>query len=79
MPLTDTSIKAFKPKEKPYKESDGGGMYLEVNTPSAKAGGFGLQLKPAIAAEATHRARKHRDYSSPSTLKSPSSWFCCSI
>ncbi len=36
MPLTDTAIKAFKPKEKPYKESDGGGMYLEISPAGGK-------------------------------------------
>ncbi|AOE87947.1 tyrosine-type recombinase/integrase [Pseudomonas sp. TCU-HL1] len=29
-PLTDSAIKAAKPKEKPYKLSDGQGLYLEV-------------------------------------------------
>ena len=32
-PLTDTLIKSLKPKEKPYKVSDSGGLYLTV-TPS---------------------------------------------
>lgn len=30
MKLTDTACKAAKPKERPYKLADGGGMYLEV-------------------------------------------------
>ncbi|HFZ8993827.1 TPA: tyrosine-type recombinase/integrase [Citrobacter freundii] len=30
MKLTATEIKAAKPKDKPYKLSDGGGMYLEI-------------------------------------------------
>jgi integrase len=30
--LTDKGIKAMKPKERPYKVSDGGGMYLLVQT-----------------------------------------------
>jgi integrase len=30
IPLTDSSIKAAKPKEKPYKLSDGHGLYLEI-------------------------------------------------
>lgn len=30
MPLTNTQCQNAKPKEKPYKLSDGGGMYLEV-------------------------------------------------
>ncbi|GGE61184.1 integrase arm-type DNA-binding domain-containing protein [Massilia psychrophila] len=32
-PLTDMRVKNAKPKEKPYKLADGGGMYLEI-TPS---------------------------------------------
>lgn len=35
MPLTDTTIKNAKPKAKPYRLFDGGGLYLEV----APAGG----------------------------------------
>lgn len=30
MPLTDTAIKALRPKDKPYKMFDGGGLYIEV-------------------------------------------------
>ena len=41
MPLTDTAIKAFKPKDKPYKEFDGGGLYLEI----APSGGKWWRLK----------------------------------
>ena len=29
--LTNTALRAAKPKEKPYKLSDGGGLYLLVN------------------------------------------------
>lgn len=36
MPLTDTAIKAFKPKDKPYREFDGGGMYLEITPRGGK-------------------------------------------
>ena len=31
MPLSDAAIRSAKPKEKPYKLSDGGGLYLLVN------------------------------------------------
>ncbi|MBF0461265.1 MAG: tyrosine-type recombinase/integrase [Magnetococcales bacterium] len=31
MPLTDTAIRAEKPRDKPFKMTDGGGMYLLVN------------------------------------------------
>jgi len=30
LPLSDTQIKSAKPKDKPYKLADGGGLYLEV-------------------------------------------------
>jgi integrase len=41
MPLTDTSIKAFRPKSKPYREFDSGGLYLEI----APGGGKWWRLK----------------------------------
>ena len=41
MPLTDTAIKALKPKSKPYREFDSGGLYLEV----APSGGKWWRLK----------------------------------
>ena len=36
MPLTDTRIKQAKPKSKPYKLTDGGGLHLEVRPTGAK-------------------------------------------
>ena len=36
MPLTDTAIRAAKPKEKIYKIFDAGGLYLEVNPAGGK-------------------------------------------
>lgn len=35
-PLTDIPTRTAKPKDKPYKLSDGGGLYLLVNTDGAK-------------------------------------------
>lgn len=35
-PLTDVQPRTAKPKDKPYKLTDGGGLYLLVNTDSAK-------------------------------------------
>jgi hypothetical protein len=35
-PLTDTQVKNAKPKDKPYKLADGGGMYLEVTPTGGK-------------------------------------------
>jgi integrase len=36
MPLTDTRVRTAKPKPKPYKLGDGGGMYLLVTPDSAR-------------------------------------------
>lgn len=36
MPLSDTRIRAAKPNTKPYKLSDGGGLYLEVRPTGAR-------------------------------------------
>lgn len=38
MPLTETAIRALKPREKPYKVADERGFYLQV-TP-LRAGGY---------------------------------------
>jgi len=36
MPLTDTQIKQSKPKDKPFRLSDGGGLYLQIQPKGAK-------------------------------------------
>lgn len=36
MALTDVKVKTAKPKEKPYKLTDGGGMYLLINVNGSK-------------------------------------------
>lgn len=36
MKLTDTAIRNFKPQQKPYKKSDGGGLYLLVMPETSK-------------------------------------------
>lgn len=36
VPLTDIQPRTAKPKDKPYKLADGGGLYLLVNTDGAK-------------------------------------------
>ncbi len=41
MPLTDTAIKSAKPRDKPFKMFDGGGLYLEL----APAGGKWWRFK----------------------------------
>lgn len=37
MPLTDTAIRRLKPKDKPFKLADGGGMYLFVKPTGSKS------------------------------------------
>lgn len=32
MPLTNVKVRTAKPQDKPYKLTDGGGLYLLVNT-----------------------------------------------
>jgi integrase len=44
MPLTDTKVKTAKPKDKPYKLSDGRGMYLLVNTTGSKYWQFHFRI-----------------------------------
>lgn len=36
MPLSDVAIRTAKPREKPYKLADGGGMYLEISPSGGK-------------------------------------------
>lgn len=36
MPLTDTKIRNLKPKQKPYKVADGGGLYVQVTPQGSK-------------------------------------------
>lgn len=36
MPLTDTQIRASKPRERPYKLTDGAGLYIEVKPTGSK-------------------------------------------
>jgi hypothetical protein len=36
LPLTDLKVKSAKPREKTYKLSDGGGLYLEVTPVGSK-------------------------------------------
>lgn len=36
MKLTDTACRNAKPKDKPYKKADGGGLYLLVNPDGSK-------------------------------------------
>lgn len=36
LPLTDIQVRSAKPADKPYKLSDGGGLYVEVMPTGAK-------------------------------------------
>ncbi|HCH76502.1 MAG: integrase [Pseudomonas sp.] len=44
MPLTDTACRTAKPKEKPYKLTDGNGLYLEVKPNGVKAWRYRFEL-----------------------------------
>lgn len=45
MPLTDSAIKAAKPKEKPYKLSDAQGLYLLINPNGSKLWRFKYRVR----------------------------------
>ncbi len=45
MPLTDTKVKTAKPKDKPYKLTDGRGMYLLVNPTGSKYWQYRFRIK----------------------------------
>ncbi len=71
--LTDTAIRAAKPKEKPYKITDGGGLYVLVNPGGSKLWRlkyyfwgkerlFAIGIYPAISLrEASDRAAKAKE------------------
>ncbi len=44
MPPTDTECRTAKPKEKPYKLTDGNGLYLEVKPNGVKAWRYRFEL-----------------------------------
>jgi hypothetical protein len=46
MPLTNTAIKNAQPKQKPFKLSDGNGMYLLVNSTSEGSYYLGIIVAP---------------------------------
>lgn len=69
MPLTDTAVRNAKPRAKPYKISDGGGLYLLIQTSGTKLWRLayrfaGKQKTLALGAYPTvtlQKARKGRD------------------
>ena len=44
MALTDTAVRNAKPKNKPYKVTDGQGLYLLVNPGAANCGGSNIDV-----------------------------------
>lgn len=40
LPLTDLQVKNAKPKDKPYKLTDGGGLYLLITPAAGSSGGL---------------------------------------
>jgi hypothetical protein len=71
MPLTDTAIRAAKPREKPYKLADTGGLFLYIAPKGGKlwrtkyrhAGKEGLLSFGPYPAVSLKAARKKRDES----------------
>ncbi|KTT37543.1 integrase [Pseudomonas oryzihabitans] len=49
MPLTDTQCRTAKPKERPYKLTDGNGLYLEVKPNGVKAWRYRFELSDGKA------------------------------
>uniref|UniRef100_UPI00356208A5 Arm DNA-binding domain-containing protein n=1 Tax=Pseudomonas sp. TaxID=306 RepID=UPI00356208A5 len=45
--LTDTQCRTAKPKEKPYKLTDGKGLYLEIKPNGVKAWRYRFELREA--------------------------------
>lgn len=66
MPLTDLAIRAFKPAEKPYKKSDGGGLQLRIMPSGSKLwcmlyrNADGIQRKLSLGAYPTVTLEKAR-------------------
>lgn len=53
-PLTDSTIKTARPKEKPYKLTDGQGLYLDIKPNGSKLWRFkhrfgGREMTPVIS------------------------------
>lgn len=44
MPLTDTRLRALKPKDKPYKVTDERGLYVEVTPTGGKLWRFRYRI-----------------------------------
>ncbi|WP_424953314.1 Arm DNA-binding domain-containing protein [Comamonas aquatica] len=62
MPLTDTKLKALKPRDKSYQEADEGGLFVEVLPSGQKTwrlryrmGGRGAKQEKVTLGEYTHR------------------------
>ena len=46
MPLTETRLRALKPKDKPYKVADDRGLYIEVSPAGGKLWRFRYRIGP---------------------------------
>jgi len=49
--LTDTQCRTAKPKDKPYKLSDGKGLYLEIKPNGVKAWRYRFELREGDVAK----------------------------
>lgn len=65
MALSDTACNKAKPKDKPYKMADGGGLYLEVMPFASLAQRF---------TTASIRSRRATTRASPSRSASAAAW-----
>lgn len=66
MPLTDTRLRALKPKDKPYKVTDERGLYVEVTPTGSKLWRFryrigGAQKKLCIGSYPEISLKQARD------------------
>ena len=66
MPLTDTRLRALKPKDKPYKVTDERGLYVEVTPTGSKLWRFryrigGAQKKLCIGSYPDISLKQARD------------------
>ena len=53
MPLSDVAIRSAKPQEKPYKLTDGGGLYVQVMPSGIKTWRFRYVLGGAAGRATT--------------------------
>lgn len=72
-PLTDTAIRALKPKDKVYKKSDGQNLFIFVEPSGRKF--FALEYKSPLTLKMRHMALgRYSDLTSQPLEKSAESW-----